>query len=311
MISPLTHKYLRKLLLVSLCLAFGAVAVRAQNTGGGSGSVDREIERLQRILELEREIESLRQQARTESSQGVATQTTQTPQTPQYPQTPRLPQTPQTPSQGVVSFTPVDTGRSAVTFTIGEPAAKHDRYALKMNMLYGIGLMAPNIGLDVAIGEHTTIGVAGGYSNWHNMWDFSDKGPDYDPGNTYKRRLDHFSAGAEFRYWFRRRFEGHFVGVNALWTKFMVGEAKVPPLFEKMTENDGYLYGGGFTYGYLWQIAPRWGVEFTIGAGIAIVEHDQRPIDFGEGSFALGDPERFRKTFVGPTSAGITIVFKL
>ena len=307
MTSPLTQKYLRKFLLVSLLLAFGAVGLRAQNVGNRSGSVEQEIERLQRILELQRELESLQ-------GGGQSTQSQQTPRTTQPPQTqqaPRAPQSPQNQSPGVVSFTPVDTGRSAVTFTIGEPAAKHDRYALKMNLLYGIGLMAPNIGFDIAVGERTTIGVAGGYSNWHNMWDFPAQGPEYDPGNAYKRRLDNISAGVEFRYWFKKRFEGHFLGVNALWTKFTVGEVKLPPLFEKMTENDGYLYGGGLTYGYLWQLAPRWGIEFTVGAGVAIVEHDQQAIDFEEGAFVLGDPERFRKTFVGPTSAGITIVFKM
>ena len=252
MTSPLTQKHLRKLFLVSFCLAFGAVVAHAQT-----------------------------------------------------------PRSPQDQNKTVVTLTPTDTGRAVTTFTLREPKPDYDRYALKMNLLHGIGLMAPNIGLDIAIAERMTIGVAAGVSQWGNMWDFSAQGPDYDPANTYKRRLDHISAGVEYRYWFRRRFVGHFVGVNALWAKFTVGEAKVPPLFQKMTENDGHLYGGGFTYGYLWQFMPRWGVEFTIGVGAAVVEHDQRTIGFEEGALLMGDTERFRKTFVGPTSAGVTIIFKL
>lgn len=254
MTSPLTQTCLRKLLLVSLCLAFGAAASRAQ--------------------------------------------------------IPPAAQAQQTTRQAV-SLTPVDTGRSAVTFVIGAPKPEHDRFAIKTNLLYGAGLMAPNLGAEIALGERTTIGVSAGYSNWGNMWDFSVQGPEYDPANTYKRRIDHTTAEVEFRYWFDRRFEGHFVGVNALWARFVVGEAKIPPVFTKMSENEGFLYGGGFTYGYLLPLAERWGVEFTIGAGVAIVEHDQRELEFTDGAFTLGDSDRFRKTFVGPTSAGITIIFKL
>ncbi len=318
MTLPLTQNYLRILLLVSLCVASGVVTSRAQNSDYGSGAVEQEIERLQRILELQRQIETLQganqvggaNQGAGGANQGGGAQAQQPAQSQQPSTSQPARQATQAPLPSV-TFSPVDTGRSAVTFTFGEPARQHDRYALKMNLLYGVGLMAPNIGFEMAVGNRMTVGVAGGYSNWGNMWDFSAKGPDYDPGNSYRRRIDHMAAGAEFRYWLGQRFEGHFVGVNTIWSKFVVGEAKLPPLFEKMNENKGFLYGGGFTYGYLWQFAERWGAEFTIGAGVTIVEHDQRAIGFAEGTFTLGDPERFRKTFVGPTSAGITIVYKL
>ncbi len=296
MTLPLTQSYLGKLLLVSLCLAFGALPSRAQNIGYDTGTVEQEIERLQRILQLQKEIETLQgsQQGGQQGGQQGATAQSQ-----------------QVAPPSPVYYGTAATDHNPFSFTLREPGSDRDRFALKLNLLYGAGLMAPNIGFDIALGRHTTIGVAGGYSMWGNMWDFSDQGPDYDPANTYRRRLDHIAAGVEFRYWLGERFKGHFVGANAIWAQFTVGEAKLLPLFEKMNENEGFLYAGGFTYGYLWSFARRWGVEFTVGAGIAIVEHDQKAIGFADGTFTLGEPERYRKTFVGPTSAGITIVYKL
>jgi hypothetical protein len=69
--------------------------------------------------------------------------------------------------------------------------------------------------------------------------------------------------------------------------------------------------GGALRYGYLWEWNSRWGMEFTLGAGVAVLEHDKRAIEFTEERFELGTAARFRKTYVGPTSVGITILFKL
>ncbi len=80
----------------------------------------------------------------------------------------------------------------------------------------------------------------------------------------------------EFRYWLRERFDGHFVGANLFYGDYKAGEINLPLIFEKRYDHAGNVYGGGFLYGYLWQWTPRWGVEFTLGMGIAVLEYDTR-----------------------------------
>jgi hypothetical protein len=226
------------------------------------------------------------------------------------PQERQQTQNPQGP-QRTVSLRPVDTGISAVTFTLGDQSPRFDRYVIKTNALYALGTMTPNLGVEVGLGRRTSIGAAVGYNGWGNLWDYSVEGPDYDPENLYKRRFDHVLAEVEFRYWFDRRFSGHFVGVNALWADYRIGETGLNPLFEKMYEHDGYAFGGGVTYGYLWEWSRRWGVEFTLGVGVAVLEHDKRAITVMDEGPVLADAVRYRKTYVGPTGVGITILFKL
>jgi hypothetical protein len=213
--------------------------------------------------------------------------------------------------QRTVSLRPVDTGRSVVTFSPASQSPRFDRFAIKTNLLYALGTLTPNLGAEVGLGRRTSVGLSVGYNRWGNLWDYSVEGPDYDPDNLYKRCLDHVSVELEFRYWLNRRFSGHFVGVNALWADYRVGELGLGPIFEKMYEHDGYSYGGGLTYGYLLDLNERWGLEFTLGLGVAVLEHDKKTIAVMDEGPILGDAARYRKTYVGPTGVGITILFKL
>lgn len=218
---------------------------------------------------------------------------------------------PSQPSQKAITLRPVDTGRSVVTFAIGGSPRVHDRFAIKTNLLHLAGAMTPNLGFDFGLGGKTSIGLAGGYNKWGNLWDFSVTGPEYDPGNLYKRRLDHIFGKVEFKYWFNRRFKGHFLGVQGFYADYLVGELGLPPLFEKRLEHDGNLYGGALSYGWFWRWTPHWGMEFTLGAGVAIVEYESRNIEIVEGGFKLTNPNRYRKTYIGPTNAGINLVFTM
>ena len=213
--------------------------------------------------------------------------------------------------QTAVTLRPVDTGVSVVTFSIGDPSPPSDRYAVKTNLLYLAGAMTPNLGFDFGLGDRTTIGFAAGYNKWGNLWDFSVAGPEYDADNVYKRRLDHIFGKVEFRYWFDRRFQGHFVGVNAFYADYRVGELNLPPIFEKRYYHDGNVYGAAVSYGWFWRWTPRWGMEFNLGLGAAIIEYERRTIEVVDGAFDIVNPSRYRKTYIGPTNLGVNLVFTM
>ena len=215
-------------------------------------------------------------------------------------------------SQNAVTLRPVDTGESAVTFSIGDSSLPSGHVAIKTNLLYLAGAMTPNLGLDISLGGRTTIGLVGGYNKWSNLWDYSVTGPEYDKSNLYKRSLDHIFGKVEFRYWFDRRFKGHFLGVHAFYADYLrVGELNLPPVFEKQYEHAGNLYGGALSYGWFWRWTRHWGMEFNLGLGVAIIEYERNFIEIVDGGFNLVNPSRSRKTYIGPTNIGISLTFTI
>jgi hypothetical protein len=218
-----------------------------------------------------------------------------------------------------VTLRPVDTGRDVLTFNVSRPGLDLGRFAIKTNLVWAIGVQTPNIAVDYGLGGHSSVEAAVGYNGWGNLWDFSKTGPDYDPRNAYKRRLNHFFVKAEYHYWFGEPFEGHFVGGGLFYTNYNAGEVKIPSLFENGSDYYGRALGGGVSYGYLWRFAGRWAAEFSLGVGVAFMSHDKSSIrtqsgpgvEVEEGGYALVDPVSYRKTYLGPTSLGVKLVFMI
>lgn len=324
---PLNPNLTRIMLLVALCMVFGLAVTHAQNVDNDPQKIEQEIERLQKIRSLQQEIQKLQEPTKTsekneegarnergrggseEDERGVRDVASEGSQTVPPSRGMQSQMNGTQNLQNQVSFQPVDTGRSAVSFYLGGDSV-YDVFAFKINLLYA-ATMTPNLGLEVGLGERTSIGLGAGYNKWGNLWDYSVTGPEWDQTNIYKRKFDHLYGKIEFRYWFRHRFEGHFVGVNAFGAEYNIAELGLKPIFDKTLEQEGFAVGGGLTYGYVLELGPRWGMEFTLGVGAAVLEHDQRTIGITEGEITPGKVETIRKTYVGPTSAGITILFKL
>lgn len=74
---------------------------------------------------------------------------------------------------------------------------------------------------------------------------------------------------ADYRYWFCEKFEGHFVGVHLHGAQYYGG-------FNDK-RYDGYLAGGGVTYGYNWILSSHWNLEALIGAGYARLWYKESP----------------------------------
>jgi hypothetical protein len=295
---------------------------RAQNKGLTSEQVEREIQRLERLLELQQKVrehdarhnppQSTNQHGNMGQPVGRWYNGENSPANQKNQGRTTVPQVPQSPT----TLRPIDTGSDVASFAIGGKSLEAPgRVVIKNNLFYDLLTMTPNIGVDVGLGRRTSIGLLAGYNNWHNLWEFSEKGPEYDKTNDYLRKMDHVYTRVEFRYWFRQRFTGHSAGAYAFAAQYKVGEMKVPPLLpDKKSEYDGNTYGGGFSYGYLWSWSKHWGMEFTLGAGFLVTRYDKKKIDFDAKTipgYALGTATRHRKVYVGPTSLGINIVVKL
>ena len=283
---------LRKLLFASICIFAGVTASFAQNTSLSPEQLRQEIERLQKQLELQEQMQG---------QQG-------------YSQASSARPSPQ--SQQSVSLRPVDTGQSAVSFNLsaitgGNSSTRPGRFQFKTNLLYAGAAMTPNLAIEFGLGRHISVELSAGYNGWHNLWDYSNTGPDWDLNNIYKTRLDHIFGKIEFRFWLRDRFKGHFFGISGFYTDYHVGDLYIPLLFDRQFDYNGYGMGASLSYGYSWRLSKIFALEFSLSGGYAMLEYDKSFIEADSEGFRLIDTIRYRKTYLGPTGAAIKLVFTI
>ncbi|MFT4223857.1 DUF3575 domain-containing protein [Dysgonomonas sp.] len=143
-------------------------------------------------------------------------------------------------------------------------SGKAQEVAIKTNLAYW-ATTTPNLGMEFALGKKSTLEISGGL----NPFEFSDN-----------KRFKHWLIQPEYRWWFCEAFNGHFLGVHAHGAQFNVGGWDIPlgrlDVF-KDRRYEGYLYGGGISYGYQWVLSNRWNFEFNIGAGYARIHYDEYP----------------------------------
>lgn len=74
----------------------------------------------------------------------------------------------------------------------------------------------------------------------------------------------------EGRWWFGNDRKGHFAGVHLslAWFNVKLGDYRYQDVKRP-------LIGAGITYGYYFDLAPRWGVELSFGAGYASLRYDR------------------------------------
>ncbi|MDD2289021.1 MAG: DUF3575 domain-containing protein [Bacteroidales bacterium] len=160
--------------------------------------------------------------------------------------------------------------------------------AIKSNIFYD-ATTTFNLGVEVALSKQVSLEFSGNY----NPWNFSQY-----------RKIKHWMIQPEVRYWSRAVLSGHYFGFHGLISQFNVGN--IPFLGLEGVRHQGFLYGGGISYGYLWRLTSRVGLEVSLGAGYAYIDYETiaaRPC-----GPSLG---RGTKHYVGPTKAGLTLVFLL
>ena len=167
--------------------------------------------------------------------------------------------------------------------------ARSQEVAIKSNLLYD-ATATVNLGLEFRLAPKWTLDVSGNY----NGWTFSEN-----------RKWKHWLVQPEARYWFCRKFEGHFIGMHGHYGHFNIGQLPFISGLKEYTLR-GDLYGGGVSYGYHWAFGERWGIEAMIGAGYAYMKYDKlRCAECGEreGSYT--------RTYFGPTRIGISFIYFL
>lgn len=168
------------------------------------------------------------------------------------------------------------------------------KFTVKTNLLWAATL-TPNLGVEIGLGRKTTLELMGGYNPWNLDGSFEDN-----------KKLVHTVIKPEFRYWLCERFNGHFFGVHAFYANYNVSGYDIPLLFEKEYRYEGTAFGAGISYGYYWPWSRHWGLEFNVGAGVALMNYEKYNCE--KCSASLGT---FEKTYVGPTSAGVKLIYTI
>lgn len=169
------------------------------------------------------------------------------------------------------------------------------KVAVKTNALYGVVAATPNLGLEFGLSPRTTLDLGGGY-NWFTP----------DKSNS-ARKLVHWLAMAEYRYWTCERFNGHFFGLHAIGTQYNIAGRNLPLLFgsdSKFHRYEGWGIGCGVSYGYQFFLGNRWSLEATVGAGFVRMRYDK--FKCAACGARIGTESR---NYFGPTKAGITLIF--
>ncbi|MCD8044716.1 MAG: DUF3575 domain-containing protein [Tannerellaceae bacterium] len=170
------------------------------------------------------------------------------------------------------------------------------KIGIRTNLLYGFGTFTPNIGSEAGLTARTSLLFTGSYNGWRK--------------NTDNKKLWHWTAGSEYRYWLWERFNGHFFGVHALYGQYNIAGKKIPMLFEKGSENyryQGHGTAAGISYGYQFIPGKHWNIELNAGIGIGFLKYDKwECTKCGE---KLED--NVKQTFVAPSKIGISMIYTL
>lgn len=171
--------------------------------------------------------------------------------------------------------------------------------AVKTNLLYD-ATSTLNLGFELGLSPKWTLDISGNY----NPWEFGDN-----------RKMKHWLAQPEFRFWLCERFNGHFFGLHAHGGQYNWGgmlpwgfsNGKMLGVESRQMSNyryEGWLVGAGISYGYQWILGNRWNLEASVGVGYAHLNYGKYKCEkCGE---KLSDEHR---NYFGPTKASISLIY--
>ena len=165
------------------------------------------------------------------------------------------------------------------------------RFAVKTNLLYG-ATTTFNLGVEMQLNRFLTLDVIGGFNPFMHA--------------NYQR-FKHWSAQSTLRYWIQEPFNGHFIGVSALYSNFNVGGWKLPLGLLPNLQN--YRFQGdalalSFQYGHQWLLSPRWAIETSINVGLMHLNYQKF-----EGGWCGEFVGNGTKNHLGITNAAISIIY--
>ena len=158
------------------------------------------------------------------------------------------------------------------------------KFAIKTNLLYD-ATATLNWGVEFRLGKSLTLDVSGNY----NYWTYPDN-----------RKMKHWLIQPELRFWNCASFNGRFWGIHTHYAQYNWGGI-VPA---KKYRYEGWLAGGGISYGYHWILGKRWGLEAEISVGYAYLKYDKFRCNHCGEKMNSGN-----KHYFGPTKAAVSLIF--
>jgi len=195
-------------------------------------------------------------------------------------------------------------------------------FAIKSNILYD-ATTSINLGVEFALSDKLTLDISGSYNPWiFPQQEVDSRGK---PVREWEGKFKHLMLQPELRWWLCEKFNRHFIGVHTHYANYNVGglsflpdgfgEHKTWNTTDKVYEYsdgiqnnrfEGWLAGGGVSYGYHWLLNSRFSLELTLGFGYTYLSYDKyRCEDCGEKITSS------TMHYLGPTKAGISAVFML
>lgn len=185
----------------------------------------------------------------------------------------------------------------AVIFALAATATvQAQKIGLKTNLLYWGAGGTINIGVEPKLTPKLTLDIelAG------NPWRFSNK--------TLNRKIWHWTAQPEIRYWHAETFNRGFIGVHLMTGSFDLAGIKLPMgILPNLRSHryEGWLAGFGASYGWQWYLGPHWNLEATFGFGYLYMKYNR----FGCETCSDMDLGNAVKHYFGPTKVGISIEY--
>ena len=165
-------------------------------------------------------------------------------------------------------------------------------FVVKTNLLHDL-TSSINFGVETRLEQKITLDLPVTYNPWT-----------YNRQENSKFKFILFQP--ELRLWTCEAFDGHFFGLHGHYAYYNVGRLYQPPFSETMNQYrfEGQLAGAGISYGYVWPISPRWGLEAEIGIGYARLWYDKYPCESCAKSLTSES-----KNYWGITRAGINLIY--
>jgi len=174
-------------------------------------------------------------------------------------------------------------------------------FAIKTNGLYDIA-MVPTIGIEIPFGNRVSLAANWSYSWWKN-----------DQKEFYNRT---YGGDADLRFWFgtanrRTRLAGHHVGVfgQMFTADFLLGKLGL----DTGVLSGQWNYAAGVEYGYSFDIAKRFRLDLSVGAGHIWGEYQtyQQAFDYEKGEYLYLHKGTYQYPAIVPTKAEISFVWVL
>jgi outer membrane protein OmpA-like peptidoglycan-associated protein len=160
--------------------------------------------------------------------------------------------------------------------------------SLKSNLLYD-ATTTLNFGVEAIVGNRWSVELPLNY----NPWTFSGG-----------RKIKHWLLQPALRYWTNQAFKGSFWGLHGHGAQYNIARIGGENRYQ------GWLVGGGLSYGYRWNWTNHWGIEAEIGVGYARLNYSEYETSgrcANCGSLVGQDT----KNYFGVTKAAVSLVYTI